>query len=671
MKKQLLLIFSVLIYCFVDAQSVGIGTNSPEPSAQLDVSSTIKGILIPRMSMSQRNAINVPATGLMIYQTDNRPGFYYYNGSNWIPVSGSSTGWSLSGNAGIDSLTQFLGTTDNQPLVFKINNERVGFLGNNNNIFWGKGSGNANITGHSNVAIGSGALHDNGIKSNLVAIGDSALYHNGFGELGGSSNGTNNTAVGTKALFANTVGLENTAVGSESLYSNTTGAFNTAIGYRSLFANTYGTANTANGYSSLGSNTTGSNNTATGFRSLNYNTGGSNNTANGLRSLFLNVSGNDNTATGYNSLYSNTNGSKNTATGTVSLYKNTTGIENTATGNRALYYNNVGSNNTATGDESLTSNTSGNYNTADGYKALYSNTTGDHNTASGTGSLSASTSGSDNTAFGASSLSTNNTGSFNTGAGYHALYSNTTGTGNSAVGYYADVVPAQHISHSTAIGYRATVNASNKVRIGNADVTVIEGQVPFSHPSDARFKYNIRDNVPGLNFITRLKPVTYYFDEEKLAEFTKSGVIRNSNIHSVAYKHSRQLHTGFLAQDVEKITKEIGYDFDGIHVPQNKRDHYSLAYSQFVMPLVKAVQEQQVILEKLKERNLKRQKIIDQLNQEVDESKILSIIAKQQEVIEHQISENKNQQRTIQNHRKEIKELQSELKKIKNYIKEN
>lgn len=63
---------------------VGIGTNTPDASAVLDIqsSSNNKGILIPRMTQAQRNAISSPATGLMIFQTDGNVGFYFYDGSS-------------------------------------------------------------------------------------------------------------------------------------------------------------------------------------------------------------------------------------------------------------------------------------------------------------------------------------------------------------------------------------------------------------------------------------------------------------------------------------------------------------------------------------------------------------------------------------------------------------
>ncbi len=83
------------------AQSVGIGTNTPNASAQLDLTSTSKGILVPRMTQTERNLIAAPATGLMIYQTDTSPGFYFYNGSAWVQMAtgSSSNYWNVNGTS--------------------------------------------------------------------------------------------------------------------------------------------------------------------------------------------------------------------------------------------------------------------------------------------------------------------------------------------------------------------------------------------------------------------------------------------------------------------------------------------------------------------------------------------------------------------------------------------
>jgi hypothetical protein len=70
------------------SSNLGINTTTPHASAVLDVTSTTQGVLVPRMTQAQRNAITSPATGLMIFQTDNTPGFYYYNGTAWTAVGG-------------------------------------------------------------------------------------------------------------------------------------------------------------------------------------------------------------------------------------------------------------------------------------------------------------------------------------------------------------------------------------------------------------------------------------------------------------------------------------------------------------------------------------------------------------------------------------------------------
>jgi len=69
--------------------SIAPSVTTPDPSAMLDVQSSNKGVLIPRMAESDKNSINNPAEGLLIYQTDNASGYYYYDGSNWVPLGGN------------------------------------------------------------------------------------------------------------------------------------------------------------------------------------------------------------------------------------------------------------------------------------------------------------------------------------------------------------------------------------------------------------------------------------------------------------------------------------------------------------------------------------------------------------------------------------------------------
>jgi hypothetical protein len=86
-----LLISSVFVYA-----QVGIGTTTPDASAQLEVVATNKGILIPRITLANRPA--APATGLLIYQTDDKPGFYYYNGTAWVNIGPNSLNANLATN---------------------------------------------------------------------------------------------------------------------------------------------------------------------------------------------------------------------------------------------------------------------------------------------------------------------------------------------------------------------------------------------------------------------------------------------------------------------------------------------------------------------------------------------------------------------------------------------
>lgn len=82
-----LILFALTISGNVLFAQVGLGTLTPDPSSELDVNSTTRGMLTPRMTQAQRNAITAPAEGLLIYQTDQAPGFYFRQGVQWIKSS--------------------------------------------------------------------------------------------------------------------------------------------------------------------------------------------------------------------------------------------------------------------------------------------------------------------------------------------------------------------------------------------------------------------------------------------------------------------------------------------------------------------------------------------------------------------------------------------------------
>ena len=181
------------------------------------------------------------------------------------------------------------------------------------------------------------------------------------------------------------------------------------------------------------------------------------------------------------------------------------------------------------------------------------------------------------------------------------------------------------MTNATAIGAGAVVNASNKIRIGNAAVTVIEGQVPFTTPSDGRFKYKVKEDVKGLDFIMQLRPVTYQFDVKRFDEQqnhsgdNKSAIASNSIMQAFYNEASTIRRTGFIAQEVEKAADVSGYDFSGLIKPKTTQDHYSLSYESFVVPLVKAMQEQQQMIEGQQKINDNQKSLIDDLKKSNDE----------------------------------------------------
>ena len=422
---------------------VGISTDAsvPDTSAMLDIKSTTKGILVPRMTSVQRAAITKPAKGLLVYDSTTTT-FWYHNGVAWNELTGGGSGWGLTGNSDLSPQNNFIGTRDNEPLVFKVNNTMAGIL-----------------DPASNAAFGLGALTTNTVGHNLVAIGDSAMYNQGV-----NSNGQyENVAVGSKTLFSNISGYGNTAVGHMALYTNGTGAItandegtrNTALGDRAMFANTKGLYNTAVGYASMAANTTGYFNAGFGYGTLGANTTGINNTAIGLVAMAYNTQGSNNTALGARALQSNISGSNNIAIGSYALYNTTGANDLIAIGDSALfnqlnlrfgYYGNI-----AIGTQTLYANTSGTNNTATGYNALIANTTGGGNTALGSFALRA-----------------NITGTHNTSIGSNTLNATTAGTSLTVLGYQA-TASADNLTNATAIGANATVAQSNSLILGSVN----------------------------------------------------------------------------------------------------------------------------------------------------------------------------------------------------------
>jgi trimeric autotransporter adhesin len=304
------------------------------------------------------------------------------------------------------------------------------------------------------------------------------------------------------------------------------------------------------------------------------------------------ISGISNTGNGGSALSSTTTGSHNVAIGYCALLSNTTGNYNTANGSYTLLLSTTGTDNTATGSYALLSNITGGINTANGRSALYSNTDGHSNTAAGV-----------------EALYSNTNGNRNTGIGTSALAHNTTGSDNTSVGFNAGTAPGI-FNNTVSIGNNGYLNGyHNQAFIGNLSTGWIGGNVGWSTFSDARVKVNMQHDVKGLDFIMRLNPVTYYRKIDLITTLTAN---KSTEDYPEKYAIEKIKFSGFLAQEVEQAAKEAGYDFNGITRPKKETDLYSLSYESFVVPLVKAIQEQQQMIEDLKKEieTLKRNQCV-------------------------------------------------------------
>lgn len=108
MKFIITFLSSLIISLTLNAQ-VGIGTVNPDSSSMLDIKSTSKGILIPRMTKTQRNSISNPKEGLLIYQTDDSEGFWYFDGNDWLKVSNQPNNQINFGIEGFSNVVSYSG----------------------------------------------------------------------------------------------------------------------------------------------------------------------------------------------------------------------------------------------------------------------------------------------------------------------------------------------------------------------------------------------------------------------------------------------------------------------------------------------------------------------------------------------------------------------------------
>ncbi len=479
-------------------QSFAINTDgsAANASALLDVKSIDKGLLIPRMSKLQKNAIATPATGLLVFQ--NAPdsiGFYYYSGTGWLWLSSvvaDTIAWKTAGNNGLPD-TSFIGHRDNKPLNFRLNNVRYGRIHPaSSSISFGRNAGNLlNTIGH--ISIGDSAA---------VAI-TSTVPGVFIGNKAGKSvtNGQNNVFIGNLSGTNNTTGGQNSFYGSQAGTNNISGVQNVFLGYSSGSSNRQASLNTAVGNLSLSNHegTGSSQNTAIGYFALADDSVGVHNTGVGAFSLQNNYTGFRNTGVGSNTgrfqtgefnffggafagygdrgpftNYAADSGSYNTALGSGAMYSLANANYNTAVGYYALFSDSSGGYNTAVGVHASTLVDTASYTTAIGYRSMYFNNR------------------SGNTAIGAFSGTQNSNGASipqygieNTIVGYAAMYGNAWGSKNAVLGYQAmgmvnpsingfiTAAPSRNVAigdsslynnrgdDNIGIGYQAAVNQNN------------------------------------------------------------------------------------------------------------------------------------------------------------------------------------------------------------------
>ncbi|MGB0862504.1 MAG: tail fiber domain-containing protein [Saprospiraceae bacterium] len=471
-------------------------------------------------------------------------------------------------------------------------------------------------TGYGTTAIGYKSIfnHD-AINNYTTAVGVSA----GYGE--GSSNSLYNTFIGSQAGYSIAGGDYNVVIGNKAGYSITTEQRAVLIGHEAGYsiteksdeANIFighkvgyfatGIGNVVVGVDgdTIGSGTAGYHLT-TGQYNVFYGAGTGSAATTASYNTFIGAGAGANVEiatpntfvgglAGYNT---NANGdadsaSYNTFVGYKAGYTNEGGIRNTILGFESdIAYSGL-SYVTQVGALSLSKNHG---TTVLGYldtiSGLYAIGIGEETTVSGTNAITLAARG-------------YNTGDYSIGIGYKDTI---TGNNSIGIGYqtkvssdesvaigYRNTVSANYSSslgshdtitgiNSMAIGYDINIANDNQINIGNDATMSISGVVSWTTTSDGRLKSNVQEDIPGLDFIMKLRPVSY--------ELTVDG--KRWTDASLDGKNLTR-YTGFIAQEVEKAALAIDYDFSGIDKPKSGKDRYGLRYSQFTVPLVKAVQE--------------------------------------------------------------------------------
>jgi Chaperone of endosialidase/Head domain of trimeric autotransporter adhesin len=495
-KISAVVVVITLISLSAVAQNIGIGTITPDASAQLDINSTTKGVLMPRLTAAQRVAIVAPANGLMVYQTDGTPGFYYYNGSLWTLMGsgGGSSYWTLNGaniynsntaNVGVGLaepankltlagsllVTEPMFTTSTPPSTgvsqtkTMVNGATSNYLsGDSTGRFYDPGGPAGNYANNQNSSINIPAAAVNTameliIESINLAAGDSLIIkENSLSTaktllaIGNNYNTTGRWVFNSEGLFV-------------TFKSNADGLND--IGFSILFRRMYTTSATKPFVSEITGNSFLFDVRSGALRSGRINNSvraslstafGVNNNATGIQSITL---GTDNTAS---QSYTLAMGNNNTASG---FYATALGHTTEASGNYAM---SMGANSLADGVYSTAmgfgSQALGSYSTATGFNT---NANGNYSFTAGNATQ---TTGNNAAAFGSGTFA-NGLSSFVIGQSSSANNTAAFATGQSTVANGINAASFGNLTNASgrnaiAIGYKTLASATNAVALGDS-----------------------------------------------------------------------------------------------------------------------------------------------------------------------------------------------------------
>ncbi|WP_300672659.1 hypothetical protein [Soonwooa sp.] len=432
--------------------SAQVGINTATPDTTLDVRainhlgtvSPADGILAPRVSsLSVNGTINGQLVYLIADAAPYFQGFHYWDGAKWIAVSvKAANSWLTTGNAGTTSANNFIGTTDSNPLRFRIYNTASGRIDLSNTFF-----------GYSSETAGQNV-------NNSTVVGASSGY---------SINAPGATIIGAQNAVSALTGTSNTVIGYYSGRSLTSGTQNIILGESTGNYIVDGSNNVAIGNQALGS-TTGSigSNIAIGNqagKAINgYNnillgpSAGAESTGN--NSILIGLSAGGQNGAGDNVMIGSNSGA-NAGNGTMNTYLGSnTGQYAKGSGNTALGYialsasagNTATQNNTVVGSYAATSSIG------------QSNVIVGRGAGQGSGGVNGST-GNQNTFLGTNAGTNYNSASNNVAIGYNAALTNYSGNNNINIGAFSDI--SDNLTNATAIGANSRVDQSNSLVLGS------------------------------------------------------------------------------------------------------------------------------------------------------------------------------------------------------------